>query len=76
MLLQVVSEEGVYANGQIVLQPLPEAIFGSDVERTVPLRRLDAVLSEDQLQEHCQKEMLKVGVCAQHSTELPLNVMC
>lgn len=57
---QAVSEDGVYANGQIVIQPLPEAIFGVSTERAVPLRRLDAVLTEEQLQEHCDKEMQKV----------------
>lgn len=54
------TEEGVYANGQVVVQPLPEAIFGPAAERTVPLRRLDAVLTEEQLQEHCEKELQKV----------------
>lgn len=56
----MVTQEGVYANGQVVLQPLPEAIFGPAAERTVPLRRLDAVLTQEQLQEHCDKELQKV----------------
>lgn len=58
--LQMVVEEGVYANGQVVVQPLPEAIFGPAAERTLPIRRLDAVLTEEQLQEHCHKELQQV----------------
>lgn len=58
--LQMVVEEGVYANGQVVVQPLPEAIFGPAAERTLPIRRLDAVLTEEQLQKHCDKELQQV----------------
>ena len=65
MSLQMAVEEGVYANGQVVVQPLPEAIFGPAAERTLPIRRLDAVLTEEQLQEHCDKELQQVdpGCC-------------
>ncbi len=52
---------GVYANGQVVVQPLPAAIYGQSTERTVPLRRLEAVLTEEELQEHSNKEMQKVS---------------
>ena len=52
---------GVYANGQVVVQPLPAAIYGDTNERTVPLRRLEAVLTEEELQEHSNKEMQKVS---------------
>ena len=62
-LVQMVVEEGVYANGQVVVQPLPEAIFGPNAERTLPIRRLDAVLTEEQLQEHCDKELQQVCLC-------------
>jgi len=51
----------VYANGQVVVQPLPVAIYGESTERTVPLRRLEAVLTEEELQEHSKKEMQKVS---------------
>ncbi len=60
-LTQVVQQGGVYANGQVVVQPLPAAIYGESTERTVPLRRLEAVLTEEELQEHSNKEMQKVG---------------
>lgn len=56
----MVTQEGVYANGQVVVQPLPEAIFGPLVERTVPLRRIETLLTDEQLQEHCEKELQKV----------------
>ncbi len=60
-LSQVVQQEGVYANGQVVVQPLPAAVYGDTTERTVPLRRLEAVLTEEELQEHSNKEMQKVS---------------
>lgn len=58
----MVSEGGVYANGQVVVQPLPAAIYGDDAWRTLPLRRLDAVLTEQELEEHSSKEMQKVSL--------------
>ncbi len=60
VVLQVVHEGGVYANGQVVVQPLPAAIYGDSAERTVPLRRLEAVLTEEEVLEHRNKEMQKV----------------
>ena len=65
LVFQVVSQGGVYANGQVVVQPLPAAIYGESVERTMPLRRLEAVLTEEELQEHSNKEMQKV--CQMHN---------
>ncbi|KAL3158051.1 hypothetical protein ABBQ32_011660 [Trebouxia sp. C0010 RCD-2024] len=56
---QVVKEGGVYANGQVVVQPLPTAMYGGDAQRTIPLRRLEAVLTEEQLELQCAKEMQK-----------------
>ena len=50
----------MYADGQVVVQPLPAAIYGESSERTMPLRRLEAVLTEEELQEHSDKEMQKV----------------
>lgn len=61
LLTQVVQQGGVYANGQVVVQPLPAAIYGDSAERTVPLRRLEALLTEEELQEHSNKEMQKVS---------------
>ena len=59
-MAQVVKEGGAYANGQVVVQPLPTAIYGEDAQRTVPLRRLEAVLTEEQLDFQCELEMQKV----------------
>jgi len=61
LLTQVVQQGGVHANGQVVVQPLPTAIYGESTERTVPLRRLEALLTEEELQEHSNKEMQKVS---------------
>lgn len=68
VVVQVVKEGGVYANGQVVVQPLPTAIYGGDALRTIPLRRLEAVLTEEQLEVQCAKEMQKVQRC-------PINVV-
>ena len=54
------NEGGVYANGQVVIQPLPAAIYGDDARRTIPLRRWETVLTEEELEEQCAKEMQKV----------------
>ena len=61
LLLQVVQEAGVYANGQVLVQPVPAAVYGEGAQRTVPLRRLEAVLTEAQMQEHISKELQKVS---------------
>lgn len=59
-MVQVVHEGGVYANGQVVIQPLPTAIYGDDAQRTIPLRRWEAVLTDGELEEQCAKELQKV----------------
>lgn len=53
-------EGGVYANGQVVIQPLPAALYCDDAQRTIPLRRWEAVLTAEELEEQCAKEMQKV----------------
>ena len=58
--LQAVSEGGVHANGQVVVSPLPAAMYGENAERTFPLRRLDAVLTAEEAEEQCRKELQKV----------------
>ena len=65
-VLQVVQEAGVYANGQVLVQPLPAAMYGDKAQRTVPLRRLETVLTESQVQEHIDKEQQKVSTPAKH----------
>ena len=54
----------MYANGQVVVQPLPTAIYGEDAQRPYPLRRLEAVLTEKDLEVYCQREMQKVSAIA------------
>ena len=66
LVAQVVKEGGAYANGQVVVQPLPTAIYGEDAQRTVPLRRLEAVLTEEQLDFQCELEMQKVQLLLLH----------
>lgn len=56
----MVNEGGVYANGQVVVKPLPTALYGDDAQRTIPLRRWEAVLTDGELEEQCAKELQKV----------------
>ena len=50
----------MYANGHVTIQPLPPELHGSQVRRTLPLRRIEAVLKEAEAEEHFSKELLKV----------------
>ena len=50
----------MYANGHVTIQPLPPELHGSQVRRTLPLRRIEAVLEQAEAEEHLSKELLKV----------------
>lgn len=60
MSSQVVEEEGVYAGGSVTVQPYPLEVWGSTAHRTAPLRRLEAVVGDDEGQEFCSRELAKV----------------
>ncbi|PRW58303.1 Structural maintenance of chromosomes flexible hinge domain-containing 1 [Chlorella sorokiniana] len=57
---QATKEEGAYANGRVHVELLPAEVYGAGCEKQFSLRRLEAVLSEVEQQEHLQREMLKV----------------
>lgn len=59
--MQATKEEGAYANGRVHVELLPAEVYGGGCEKQFSLRRLEAVLSEAEQQEHMQREMLKVG---------------
>lgn len=52
--------EGTYANGFVTVSPLPEAVHGQGAKHTVPLRRLEAALTPQQLADHEMKECAKL----------------
>lgn len=60
--MQVVEKEGIYADGMVTLQPLPEEMHGYET-RDVLLRQLleGQKLSQSAAAEHRDKELLKVG---------------
>jgi len=58
---QAVREDGAYANGRVHIALLPEELYGAGCEKQFSLRRLEAVLTEAEQQEHLSKELLKVG---------------
>ena len=57
---QVVAEEGVYAGGSVTVQPYPVEAWGTATHRTAPLRRLEALVSDDEGQDFCAQELAKV----------------
>ena len=61
--MQAVKTEGIYADGLVTLQPLPEEMHGPDAGVDVRLRRLldGVVLSDNEVTEYSSKELLKVG---------------
>lgn len=58
--MQDVDEEGAYANGHVTIQPLPEAVFGQHSRKTLSLRRIEGKVTEEEQEDHCSKELLKV----------------
>ncbi|KAK9800826.1 hypothetical protein WJX73_002958 [Symbiochloris irregularis] len=57
---KVVEGEGVYAGGSVTVQPYPLEVWGSSAHRTAPLRRLDAVVGDDEGQEFCSQTSVAV----------------
>lgn len=58
--LQVVKEEGAYANGRVTVQPLPAETYGEGAQKTVALRRLEGVLIQEEADDLLAKELEKV----------------
>lgn len=58
---QAVRDEGAYSNGRVHVEPLPKGIHGSNgPAKNFNLRRLDAVLTEKETEDHCSREMAKL----------------
>lgn len=58
--VQDIQEEGVYANGFVTVQPMPVEVHGAQARKTLPLRRIENVLEDTELQEHVGRELQKV----------------
>lgn len=57
---QVVQNEGCYSGGRVTVCALPAEVLGADNLHTWPLRRLEGLVAEEELQEHVNRELLKV----------------
>jgi hypothetical protein len=55
-----VRDEGVYADGQVTFCPLPEEVHGRGAQRTVRLRRMEAIATPEEIEEFSAKECAKV----------------
>jgi hypothetical protein len=58
--LQDVQEEGVHANGFVTVLPLPEEVYGDKTRKTLPLRRVEGIVGEEEAEQHFRKELMKV----------------
>lgn len=58
---QVVRGEGSYPGGRVHVELLPAEVHGEGYQRDLSMRRIEAVLGDKEIKEHCAKEMLKVG---------------
>jgi hypothetical protein len=57
---QVVQCEGCYSGGRVTVTALPQELLGPENLHTWPLRRLDGLVSDAELQEHVARELTKV----------------
>lgn len=60
LIAQDVQEEGVHANGFVTVQPMPVEVHGPNARKTLPLRRIEKVLEDTDMDEHVTKELQKV----------------
>lgn len=58
---QLAKDEGCYANGRLHVELLPPEVFGPACEKTFSLRRLEAILTEAEAEEHIAGQLKKVG---------------
>ena len=56
---QAVTEDGVYAQGSVTVSPYPVEVHGVDANRTLPLRRLERVVTDDEGAELIETELQK-----------------
>eukprot|EP00873_Tetraselmis_striata_P016358 jgi/Tetstr1/436622/TSEL_025418.t1 len=57
---QIAHGEGCYSNGLVQVAPLPEEVFGKDATFSHQLRRIEEVLTEEEAEEHCARELSKM----------------
>jgi hypothetical protein len=57
-----VTKDGSYSYGQVTIMALPEAVFGPNNRHTWPVRRLEGLASEQEVQELEARELKKVCV--------------
>lgn len=55
-----VREEGVYANGFLTVQPMPLEVHGPQARKSLPIRRIEKVLEDNDMEDHVFKELQKV----------------
>jgi hypothetical protein len=56
------TKDGSYSYGQVTIMALPEAVFGPSNRHTWPIRRLDGLASEQEVQDLEARELKKVRV--------------
>eukprot|EP00887_Chlorella_sp_A99_P005757 scaffold1.g5757.t1 len=58
---QAVKEEGCYANGRLHVELLPPELHGAGCEKAFSMRRLEAVLTEAEVEEYVATQLKKVA---------------
>jgi hypothetical protein len=61
---QIVQTEGHFSGGSVTVRALPLEVLGPDNMHTWPLRRLEGLVSPQELEEHVGRELSKVRAAA------------
>jgi hypothetical protein len=61
--IQVTHSMGSYPHGLVHIAPLPAEVHGASCSQYFSLRRLEGVVEDSELAEHCKQELKKVGAC-------------
>ena len=64
MRTQTVTEEGVYGQGSVTVSPYPVEVHGVDTHKTLPLRRIERVVTDDEGAQLIEQELQKVPALA------------
>lgn len=72
---QIVQSEGHYSGGSVTVRALPLEVLGPDNMHTWPLRRLEGLVSQQELEEHVNRELSKVSHAGGNSRAL-IQPMC
>lgn len=60
---QIVQAEGHFSGGSVTVRALPLEVLGPDNMHTWPLRRLEGLVTAQELEEHVGRELAKVRRC-------------